>query len=140
MVVDEVKRVSIGQARATELPWEPERHTAGVIERLQLVRLEVDLDRREIVSELRLGPHTNNRDRYCALLLGSHPRDRYLTGARTARVGDLVDSVRDREIALRQGPLRVLKGYRDLPKLLAAIHRELNPTIPTEETVTLIAA
>ena len=34
MVVDEVKRVAVGQARATELPWEPERHMTSVIERL----------------------------------------------------------------------------------------------------------
>jgi len=35
---------------------------------------------------------------------------------------------------------RRVKGYRDLPKLTAAIQRELQPTTPTEETATLIAA
>jgi putative transposase len=39
-----------------------------------------------------------------------------------------------------QRGFRRVKGFRDLPKLIAAIHRELNPTIPTEEAVTLIAA
>ena len=39
-----------------------------------------------------------------------------------------------------QRGFRRVKGFRDLPKLLNAIHRELNPTVPTEEAVTLIAA
>jgi putative transposase len=43
-------------------------------------------------------------------------------------------------MAEAQRGFRRVKGHRDLPKLLAAIHRELNPTIPTEEADTLIAA
>jgi putative transposase len=43
-------------------------------------------------------------------------------------------------MAEAQRRFRRVKGHRDLPKLLAAIHRELNPTIPTEEADTLIAA
>ena len=35
---------------------------------------------------------------------------------------------------------RRVKGHRDLPTLISAIHRELNPTIPTEKADTLIAA
>jgi hypothetical protein len=35
--------------------------------------------------------------------------------------------------------VRRVKGHRDLPKLIAAIGRELNPT-PTEEAAALIAA
>ena len=43
-------------------------------------------------------------------------------------------------MAEAQRGFRRVKGFRDLPKLIHAIHRELNPTIPTEEAVTLIAA
>jgi putative transposase len=35
---------------------------------------------------------------------------------------------------------RRVKGHRDLPKLTAAIRRELHPATPTEEAATLIAA
>ncbi len=35
---------------------------------------------------------------------------------------------------------RRVKGHHDLPKLIDAIHRELNQTIPTEEAVTVVAA
>jgi putative transposase len=43
-------------------------------------------------------------------------------------------------MAEAQHGFRRVKGHRDLPKLINAIHRELHPTIPTEEAVTLIAA
>lgn len=43
-------------------------------------------------------------------------------------------------MAEAQRGFRRVKGFRDLPKLTNAIHRELNPTVPTEEAVTLIAA
>ena len=43
-------------------------------------------------------------------------------------------------MAEAQRGFRRVKGFRDLPKLIAAIRRELNPTVPTEEAVTLIAA
>lgn len=43
-------------------------------------------------------------------------------------------------MAEAQQGFRRVKGHRDLPKLIQAIDRELNPTIPTEEAVTLIAA
>lgn len=43
-------------------------------------------------------------------------------------------------MAEAQRGFRRVKGHRDLPKLLAAIRRELNPTIPTEEADTLTAA
>lgn len=43
-------------------------------------------------------------------------------------------------MAEAQRSFRRVKGHRDLPKLIQAIHRELNPTIPTKEAVTLIAA
>ncbi|HEU4726924.1 MAG TPA: IS256 family transposase [Kofleriaceae bacterium] len=43
-------------------------------------------------------------------------------------------------MAEAQRGFRRVKGFRDLPKLINAIHRELNPTVPTEEAVTLIAA
>ena len=43
-------------------------------------------------------------------------------------------------MAEAQRGFRRVKGHRDLPKLIAAIRRELNPTVPTEEAVTLIAA
>ena len=43
-------------------------------------------------------------------------------------------------MAEAQRSFRRVKGHRDLPKLINAIHRELNPTIATEEAVTLIAA
>jgi putative transposase len=39
-----------------------------------------------------------------------------------------------------QRGFRRVKGFRDLPKLTAAIQRELHPSTPTEEAVTLIAA
>ena len=74
MVFDELERVAIGQARATEVSWEPQRHAAGEIERLQLSRIEVDFDRREIVSQLLFRAHADDRDRQGPLLLSSHPR------------------------------------------------------------------
>ena len=43
-------------------------------------------------------------------------------------------------MAEAQRSFRRVKGHRDLPKLINAIHRELNPTMATEEAVTLIAA
>ena len=43
-------------------------------------------------------------------------------------------------MAEAQRGFRRVKGHRDLPKLIHAIRRELNPTVPTEEAVTLIAA
>jgi transposase-like protein len=43
-------------------------------------------------------------------------------------------------MAEAQRGFRRVKGHRDLPKLIHAIRRELYPTIPTEEAVTLIAA
>ncbi len=43
-------------------------------------------------------------------------------------------------MAEAQRGFRRVKGHRDLPKLISAIRRELNPTIPTEEADTLIAA
>ena len=43
-------------------------------------------------------------------------------------------------MAEAQRGFRRVKGFRDLPKLTNAIHRELNPTVPTEEAVTLIVA
>jgi len=43
-------------------------------------------------------------------------------------------------MAEAQRGFRRVKGFRDLPNLTNAIHRELNPTVPTEEAVTLIAA
>ena len=43
-------------------------------------------------------------------------------------------------MAEAQRGFRRVKGFRDLPKLINAIHRELNPTVPTEEAATLIAA
>ena len=43
-------------------------------------------------------------------------------------------------MAEAQRGFRRVKGFRNLPKLTNAIHRELNPTVPTEEAVTLIAA
>ena len=43
-------------------------------------------------------------------------------------------------MAEAQRGFRRVKGFRDLPKLINAIHRELNPPTPTEEAVTLIAA
>jgi hypothetical protein len=39
-----------------------------------------------------------------------------------------------------QRSFRRVKGHRDLPKLTAAIRRELEPTTPTAEAATLIAA
>ena len=39
-----------------------------------------------------------------------------------------------------QRSFRRVKGHHDLPKLTAAIRRELHPNTPTEETATLIAA
>jgi putative transposase len=43
-------------------------------------------------------------------------------------------------MAEAQRGFRRVKGHRDLSKLINAIRRELNPTVPTEEAVTLIAA
>jgi putative transposase len=42
-------------------------------------------------------------------------------------------------MAEAQNSFRRVKGHRDLPKLLAAIRRELHPT-PTKEATALIAA
>lgn len=43
-------------------------------------------------------------------------------------------------MAEAQRGFRRVKGHRDLPKLTHAIHRELHPSTPTEEAITLIAA
>ena len=43
-------------------------------------------------------------------------------------------------MAEAQRGFRRVKGHRDLPKLIAAIRHELQPPIPTEDAVTLIAA
>ncbi len=43
-------------------------------------------------------------------------------------------------MAEAQRGFRRVKGHRDLPKLINAIRHELNPPMPTEEAVTLIAA
>ena len=43
-------------------------------------------------------------------------------------------------MAEAQRGFRRVKGFRDLPKLTAAIRRELDPSTPTEEAATLIAA
>ena len=43
-------------------------------------------------------------------------------------------------MAEAQRSFRRVKGHRDLPKLQAAIRRELNPTPTTEEATTLPAA
>jgi putative transposase len=43
-------------------------------------------------------------------------------------------------MAEAQRGFRRVKGHRDLPNLIHAIRRELNPTVPTEQAVTLIAA
>jgi len=43
-------------------------------------------------------------------------------------------------MAEAQRSFRRIKGHRDIPKLLAAIQRELNPTPTTEEAAALIAA
>jgi putative transposase len=43
-------------------------------------------------------------------------------------------------MAEAQRGFRRVKGHRDLPKLIAAIRRELHPPTPTEEAVTLTAA
>jgi putative transposase len=43
-------------------------------------------------------------------------------------------------MAQAQRGFRRVQGHRDLPKLIAAIHRELHPSTPTEEAITLIAA
>jgi putative transposase len=43
-------------------------------------------------------------------------------------------------MAEAQRGFRRVKGFRDLPKLVHAVRRELNPTVPTEEAVTLTAA
>jgi putative transposase len=43
-------------------------------------------------------------------------------------------------MAEAQRSFRRVKGHRDLPKLINAIQRELNPPTLTEEAATLIAA
>ncbi|MHB8696200.1 MAG: hypothetical protein ACYDHH_33730 [Solirubrobacteraceae bacterium] len=43
-------------------------------------------------------------------------------------------------MAEAQRSFRRVKGHRDLPKLTAAIRRELEPTTPTAEAATRVAA
>lgn len=52
MVVKEIVRVAVREARAAEVAREAERHAAGLVEPVQLGGLQVDLDRGEIVGEL----------------------------------------------------------------------------------------
>ncbi len=69
MVVDEVKCVAVGEGRAAEVSREAERYVTGLVEPLQLSRIQFDLERAEVVSELGVCPHADNRDRHGALLL-----------------------------------------------------------------------
>lgn len=55
------------------------------------------------------------------------------------RNGDVRLSWTAAGMAEAQRSFRAVKGHRDLPKMLDAIRRELNPTIPTQEAATLIA-
>ena len=68
------------------------------------------------------------------------PRVRSADGSARWRQGDMRQRWTAAGMLEAEHHFRRVKGYRDLPKLTAAIQRELQPTTPTEETATLIAA
>lgn len=77
----------------------------------------------------------NQPDRVDDLDRAAHAAQRQTLARR--RHAPALDRRRNERGAARLPPRQ---GYRDLPKLTAAIRRELHPSTPTEETATLIAA
>lgn len=80
-------------------------------------------------------------------LCSTNPIESMFDGVRTTQRN--VKRWRDGDMRLRwtaagmaeaQRRFRRVKGHRDLPKLIAAIQRELHPPTPTEQAATLIAA
>ena len=62
MVVDELEGVAVGESRAAEVVREPDRDLADLVEPLDLVGGQLEVDGAEVVDDLLLGAHPDDRD------------------------------------------------------------------------------
>ena len=84
---------------------EPRLDPAGVVESLELIWRELEIERREVVDQLRAGAYAEDRDDRRVVALSQEPGDRHLAGGRAALPRDRVGGVSDLEVSLAGGAL-----------------------------------